>query len=225
MIAAVTAASAKYALYLAVALFPSLLLREYVKAQTATHLGDMTPRLYGRATLRPKPHVDPLGTVILPLFLLVLVAARAAVTPFAYAKPMPLSPERLRKPGRDIFLVSFAGPAANLVVAVAASVLLRVVGLGGGALTLFLLAWLQVNIVLLVFHLMPIPGLDSSRIIARYLPPRAREIYSNLDQYLPLFMLLIYFLLAAPVLAFVRFIGNAVCSLIGGGDCLNLIPY
>jgi hypothetical protein len=74
--------------------------------------------------------------------------------------------------------------------------------------------------VLCVFHLMPIPGLDASRILQRFLHGRSREIYTNLDQFLPLFMLLIYFLLGAPVLAFVRFLGNALCGLIVGGDCL-----
>lgn len=224
MIAAVTAGSAKYALYLAVALTPSLLLREYVKAHAARRLGDMTPTLYGRATFKPKPHLDPIGTGFLPGFLLLLVAARFPVTPFAYAKPMPLSPDRLRNPNRDIVWVSLAGPGANLAVAVAASLLLRLVGLELGEVTIFLLAVLQINIVLCVFHLMPIPGLDASRILARFLHGRAREIYSNLDQFLPLFMIVIYFLLAAPVLAFVQFLGNALCSLIGGGDCLSLFP-
>jgi Zn-dependent protease len=184
----------------------------------------MTPKLYGRATLRPKPHFDPLGTAILPGLLLALVASGLPIAPFAYAKPMPLSPERLRNPKRDIILVSLAGPAANLVVAIAASLLIRLVGLGSKDLFLFLLAMLQANIILCVFHLMPVPGLDASRILAQFLHGRAREVYTNLDQFLPLFMIVIYFLLAAPVLAFVRVLGNALCSLIGAGDCLNFIP-
>ena len=220
MIAAVTGLSARYALYLAIALLPSLLFREYVKAQAARRLGDMTPTLYGRATLKPKPHFDPLGTGILPGFLLLLVAANASVTPFAYAKPMPMSPDRLRNPSRDIVWVSLAGPGTNLLVAIVAGLVLRLVGLNAGEVTLFVGAWLQINVVLCVFHLMPIPGLDASRILARYLHGRAREIYSNLDQFLPLFMIVIYFLLAAPVLSFVRFLGNALCGLIVGGDCL-----
>ncbi|MFL5799786.1 MAG: site-2 protease family protein [Actinomycetota bacterium] len=224
MIATVTAASARYALYLAIALLPSLLLRENAKAQAARRLSDMTPTLYGRATFKPKPHFDPLGTGFLPAFLLLLVAARYPVTPFAYAKPMPLSPDRLRNPNRDIVWVSLAGPGANLALAVVAGVLLRLVGLGAGELTLFLVAWVQMNIVLVVFHLMPIPGLDASRILSRFLHGRAREIYSNLDQFLPLFMIVIYFLLAAPVLSFVRFLGNALCGPIAGFDCLNVFP-
>jgi Zn-dependent protease len=224
IVAAISGPSLRYAIYLGIALFSSLMLREYAKAQAATRLGDMTPKLYGRATLRPKPHFDPLGTAILPGFLLLLAAAQASVAPFAYAKPMPLSPERLRNPNRDIIWVSLAGPIANLVVAIVASLLLRLVGIGSREVFLFILAWLQMNIVLCIFHLMPVPGLDASRILARFLHGRAREIYTNLDQFLPLFMIVIYFLLAAPVLAFVRVLGNAVCSLIGAGNCLDFIP-
>lgn len=220
MIAALTADGAKYAAYLGVGLFIGLMLREYAKAQVATRLGDMTPKLYGRATLRPKPHFDPLGTGILPGFLLLLAASGLPVAPFAYAKTMPLSPERLRNPNRDIIWVSLAGPGANLGMAVVAGLLLRLVGLNVGQLTLFLAACLQASVVLCVFQLMPIPGLDGSRILARFLHGRAREIYTNLDQFLPLFMIVIYFLLGAPVLTFVRFLGNALCGLIVGGDCL-----
>jgi Zn-dependent protease len=220
MLAAITADTAKFAVYLGVGLIGGLLIREDAKAQAATRLGDMTPKLYGRATLRPKPHFDPLGTGILPGFLLLLVASGLRIAPFAYAKPMPLSPERLRNPNRDIIWVSLAGPGANLAVAIVAGLLLRLTGFGSGEIFVFLAAVLQANIVLCVFHLMPIPGLDASRILARFLHGRAREVYSGLDQFLPLFMIVIYFLLSAPVLAFVRFIGNALCQPIAGFNCL-----
>ena len=220
MIAAITPEGAKFALYLGISLLIGLLVREYAKAQVARRLGDMTPQLYGRATLKPKPHFDPLGTGILPGFLLLLSASGLPVAPFAYAKPMPLSPERLRNPSRDIIWVSLAGPGANLAMAVVAGLLLRLVGLNVGEVTAFLVAALQASIVLCVFQLMPIPGLDGSRILAQFLHGRAREVYTNLDQFLPLFMIVIYFLLGAPVLTFVRFLGNTLCGLIVGGDCL-----
>jgi len=219
VVAAITAQGAKFALYLGIGLIGGLLVREYTKAKVARRLGDMTPQLYGRATLRLKPHFDPLGTAILPGFLLLLVASGLGIAPFAYAKPMPLSPERLRNPDRDIIWVSLAGPGANLGIAIGAGLLLRLTGFGGGEIFAFLLAVLQANIVLCVFHLMPIPGLDASRILARFLHGRAREVYTNLDQFLPLFMIVIYFLLSAPVLAFVRFISNALCQPIAGFDC------
>jgi len=181
-----------------------------------TRLGDMTPKLYGRATLKPKPHFDPLGTGILPGFLLALAASGLNIAPFAYAKPMPQSPERLRNPSRDIIWVSLAGPGANLVMAIVVGGLLRLVGLTAGDLTLFLAAALQASIVLCVFHLMPIPGLDGSRLLARALPPRPREISVNLDQYLVLFILAVVFLLPGPLLGIVDALTNAVCGLVGG---------
>jgi Zn-dependent protease len=220
VIAVITAGGVRFAVYLGIGLLAGLLLREYTKAQTSTRLGDMTPKLYGRATLRPKPHFDPLGTGILPGFLLALAASGLNIAPFAYAKPMPQSPERLRNPSRDIIWVSLAGPGANLVMAIVVGGLLRLVGLTAGDLTLFLAAALQASIVLCVFHLMPIPGLDASWILARFLHGRAREVYTNLNQFLPLFMIVIYFLIGAPVLTFVRFLGNALCGAIVGGDCL-----
>ena len=86
MIGAVTAIDARFALYLLVGLAIGLPLREFAKAWTALRLGDMTPRLYGRLTFRPKPHFDPFGTGILPIFLLVLSAAGASVPVFAYER-------------------------------------------------------------------------------------------------------------------------------------------
>jgi len=87
-------------------------------------------------------------------------------------------------------------------------------------LTKFLFAALQINVVLFVFNLMPIPGLDGARILARFLHGRAREVYTNMDQYLPLFMLVIFFLLGGPILTFVNALGNALCRPLAGITCL-----
>jgi Zn-dependent protease len=209
----------KVAFYLLIALVPALLLHEYAHARVSEKLGDWTPRRYGRATLNPRPHVDPLGTVILPGFLLVLFAAGAGAIPFAYAKPMPYNPAGLRNPRRDTVLVALAGPGVNLAVGLAAGLALRVVGGGSEDLAAFLFGLLLVNVFMGVFQLMPIPGLDGSRILARYLSGRAREVYTNLDQFLPLFMLLIFFLLAAPVLGFVNIFTDALCELFTAGGC------
>jgi Zn-dependent protease len=215
----VTGETIRFAFYLLVALVPALVLHEYAHAKVSERLGDWTPSRYGRATLKPRPHVDPLGTVILPGFLLILVAAGAGAVPFAYAKPMPYNPTGLRNPRRDAVLVALAGPAVNLAVGLVAGLLLRVAG-GGGELGLFLFSVLVVNVFMGVFQLMPIPGLDGARIVARYLSGRAREVYTNLDQFLPLFMLLIFFLLAAPVLGFVEIFTGALCDLFTAGRCL-----
>ena len=85
----------------------------------------------------------------------------------------------------------------------------------------FLLAGLIVNVVLCVFNLVPIPGLDGSKIVGQVLSGRAQHVYRNLDEYLPLFMLLVFFILAGLTLTFVRALGNALCRLITGQDCIT----
>jgi len=220
----VTAETIKFALYLLVALIPSLALHEYAHAFLAERLGDPTARRFGRRTLNPKTHFDPFGTGLLPGLLLVLRAANVGLPVFAYAKPQPLNPMNLRNPNRDTLWIALAGPLANLGLAIVAALALRVLlpGQTGSPSELirFLAAVLQVNVVLFVFNLMPIPGLDGAKILARFLHGRAREVYTNMDQYLPLFMLVIFFLLGAPVLTFVNALGNALCNAIVGGSCL-----
>jgi Zn-dependent protease len=220
----VSAESVKFALFLLIALVPSLALREFARAAMADRLGDPTARRFGRRTLNPRPHFDPFGSGILPGLLLILRAAGVGFPVFAYAKPVPLNPGNLRNPQRDIVWISLAGPLANLALAVIAALAVRVAWpdrtTPPSDLAKFLFAALQINVVLFVFNLMPIPGLDGARILARYLHGRAREVYTSMDQYLPLFMLVIFFLLGAPVLTFVNALGNALCKPLAGITCL-----
>jgi Zn-dependent protease len=207
----------RLAIYLAIALVPSLVLHEYGHAVASDRLGDPTPRRWGRLTLNPRPLFDPFGSVILPVLALVLVASGnglALLPVFAYAKPMPLDPSYLRNPGRDATLIVLAGLGANLAIGAVAGVVLRT-GLTGDV-GLFVYAVLIVNVFMFVFQLMPIPGLDGSKLLARFLPPHPRAVYVNLDQYLVLFMLVVFFILAGPLLGIVRALAGAVCSLLAG---------
>jgi Zn-dependent protease len=206
----------KFAVYLAVALVPSLVLHEYAHGFAAGKLGDPTPRRWGRLTLNPRPLVDPFGSVILPALLLILVASgQGCLLPvFAYAKPIPLDPNYLRHRDRDTTLIALAGPAANVVLAAIAGAAYRV-GLTG-EVALFVEAFLIVNVFMCVFQLMPVPGFDGARILARFLPPRPRQVFVNLDQYQVLFVLVVFFLLAGPFIAIVRAIANALFGLLAG---------
>lgn len=206
----------KFAIYLAVALLPSLVLHEYAHAYAADKLGDPTPRRWGRLSLHPKPLIDPFGSVILPGLILLLVAAgQGFVLPiFAYAKPMPLDPTYLRNRKRDSLIVVLVGPAANLALAAVAGAVIRT-GLGG-EIGLLVLAFLYVNVFMFVFQFMPVPGLDGAKLLARVLPQRPREVYVSLDQYLVLFMLVIFFLLAGPLLGIVRSLADVLFSLLAG---------
>jgi len=221
----VTVETALLVLYLAIGLGVGLVVHEYAHAYVALRLGDQTPRLSGRLTLDPRPHVEVFGTIILPGILLLTVLLGGGLfggNPFvfAYAKPQPLNPWSLRRPDQQVTLISLAGPAANVLLAFVFGALFRTVGGGGGEVARLLGACLIVNVIMAAMNLMPVPPLDVSRVVARYLPPRAREVMTNLEQYGALFMLLIFFIFAGPIFTFVRIIGNGICRLVAGVDCL-----
>ena len=215
-----TSDTLKLALYVLIALVPALVLHEYAHAFVATRLGDPTPRRWGRLTLNPKPLIDPFGSLILPALSLILIATgNGLLIPiFAYAKPLPVDPTYLKNRDRDTILIAVAGLVANVLLAIAAGILVRV-GASGEVLV-FARAWIVVNALMFGFQLMPIPGLDGSRLLVRVLPPRPREIYANLDQYLVLFMLVVFFLLAGPLIGIVRAFANMVCRIATGVDCI-----
>ena len=210
--------SLKFAAFLAIGLVPSLFLHEYAHAFAADRLGDPSPRRWGRLGLNPRPMIDPFGTFILPGLVLVLVASgNFCLLPiFAYAKPMPLDPHHLRNPKRDAMLVTLAGLGANLVLAIVSGLALRA-GIDG-ELGNLVYALFLVNVYMFVLQLMPVPGLDGAKLLAPALPPRAREVYTNLDHYLVLFILVIFFLLSGPLLAIVRALAEVLTRLIVGGE-------
>ena len=209
----------RLALYFAVALVPALVLHEFAHAFVAERLGDPTPRRWGRMTLNPKALIDPFGSLILPGLALILIASRGSllIPIFAYAKPLPLDPTYLKNRTRDPILITVAGLAANVLLAIVAGVALRI-GVTGEVRDLAS-AWLVVNALMFGFQLMPVPGLDGSKLLARALPPRPREIYVNLDQYLVLFILVIFFLLAGPLIGIVQAFSNIVCEVASGVTC------
>ena len=209
----------KFAAYLGIALVPAFVLHEYAHAFVADRLGDPSPKRWGRLTLNPKPSIDPFGSLILPVLALILVAARGEILlpVFAYAKPMPLDPMAFKDPRRDYAWVVLAGLIANIALTIPAGILIRI-GVSGEVL-LFAISWLLVNAFMFGLQLMPIPGLDGSKLLAPFLPPRAREVYVNLDQYLVLFILVIFFLLAGPLFAIVNAFANLACKLAAGITC------
>ena len=154
-----------------------LTVHEYAHARAAEMLGDPTARDLGRVTLNPLAHIDPLG-------LIMLYIAR-----FGWAKPVPVDPRYFRDPKKDMMLVSLAGPAANLVLAVLVALVLRAglmnVGTGGLGQAVGYMAFyaVSINVILAVFNLIPIPPLDGSKILLGLLPPehaRALERYERI---------------------------------------------
>ena len=203
----------KFAAYLGISLVPALVLHEYAHAFVAVRLGDPTAKRWGRLTLNPKPLIDPFGSLI-------LVAARGVLLlpVFAYAKPMPVDPTFFKNPRRDMNLVVLAGLLANIVLAFLGGLVIRA-GVTG-ELGTFARAWLIVNAFMFGFQLMPVPGLDGAKLLAPFLPPRPREVYVNAEQYLVLFILVIFFILSGPLLSIVDTFANVACNLASGGDCL-----
>ena len=154
-------------------LFPPFLMavvcHEVSHGFVAERLGDPTARQAGRLTLNPLRHVDPFGTILLPLLL------RLVHSPFVFgwAKPVPVNYSNLRHPKRDMFWIGAAGPAANFLLAGAAAGLLKIGGSSIPALAGVLLQYFAaINLVLGTFNLLPVPPLDGSRVLAGLLPPR-----------------------------------------------------
>jgi len=218
----ITSGSLRDVVFLAAGLLVGLVVHEYVHAFVALRFGDMGPKLAGRLTLRPRPHVEAFGTLLLPGILLLKVLFGGAPFVFAYAKPQPLNQWGFRKQDRQVILVSLAGPAANLVLAVVFGLLLRIVVQASSSATLFQLLrdLVIVNVILSVMNLMPIPPLDGARVVATLLPPRPREVMTNLEPYGALFMLVIFFIISGPIFSFVKVIGDGICQTVAGVDCV-----
>lgn len=158
-------------LLLPVLLF-ALVFHEYAHAYVAYRLGDMTARYHGRLTLNPLAHLDPLGALMI-LFV-----------GFGWAKPVPVDPRNLRHPRTDMMKIAFAGPGANLLLALGGGLLLRL-GIQGAPWGLMLLMFTQINIALAVFNLIPIPPLDGSQIFSGLLIRTQPQLVHNLQTYGP----------------------------------------
>lgn len=178
---------------------------ELAHGWAAIRLGDPTPRMTGRMTIKLKPHVDPIGTLILPGVLLVATLFRSDLGFFfGWCKPISTHPSRFRNPRRDGVLFALAGPAFNLAVAGAAAIAYRQVTAGGLAIVLGAIT--IVNSFLFVLNLFPIPPLDGSRILARFLSPTAAMKMEELSQYFILFLVALFLL-------FRGLIGNMAAAL------------
>ena len=161
----------------------AITVHEAAHGYVARHYGDNTAWMLGRVTLNPLKHIDPLGTILMPLLLYI---ATSGAFLFGYAKPVPVRFDRLRHPKRDMIWVALAGPVANLIQALFWGALLYVL-LGLGVSEPFFLQMCKggvlVNIVMFAFNLFPLPPLDGGRVLAGLLPRHAANALSRVEPY------------------------------------------
>jgi len=161
----------------------AITLHEAAHGYAARHFGDNTAWMMGRVTLNPVPHIDWLGTLVMPL---ALYFATSGAMLFGYAKPVPVRFDRLDNPKRDMIWVALAGPGINLVQALLWGVLLYVL-VGTGLQERFFLemcrAGMLANVVMFAFNLFPLPPLDGGRIVVRLLPWRQALMFSRIEPY------------------------------------------
>lgn len=187
----------------------ALTFHEFSHGWVANRLGDPTARLAGRLTMNPLAHLDPIGTIML------------FIAHIGWAKPVPVNPYNLHNPKRDIVWVSFAGPGANLLMALAFGLVIRAFDTGGplSSITLphpvliMIIYGVIINLALAAFNLIPIPPLDGSQILGGILPEEAEREYRKLDRFGPMLVIVLVmggYLLNIPFLwwilmPFIRF--------------------
>ena len=161
----------------------AITIHEAAHGYAARHFGDNTAAMMGRITLNPIKHIDPIGTILMPLM---LYFATSGTFLFGYAKPVPVRFDQLRNPKRDMIWVALAGPASNFVQAIFwALVLVLLVGLGQNERFFLEMcrAGITVNLVMWAFNLFPLPPLDGGRILVGLLPWKQAQAVARVEPY------------------------------------------
>jgi Zn-dependent protease len=174
----------------------AITLHEAAHGYVARMFGDNTAAAAGRVTLNPVRHIDPIGTIVVPLAILLMSKLfGGAGLLFGWAKPVPVDFGRLRRPKRDMLWVAAAGPGSNLLQAIIWALSLRLMAGGQVQESFFLemaIAGVNINLVLMALNLLPLPPLDGGRIVFSLLPNRMAFQYSKLEPYgIPILLLLL----------------------------------
>jgi len=189
------------AIFQIVVLIFSAIFHEYMHGWMANELGDSTAKDEGRLTMNPLPHIDPIGSVFLPAILLI----SGSPFVFGWAKPVPFNPYNLSDKKYGAAKVAIAGPLGNLMIAIFFGLVLRFFSITSMALAGLLQLIVYINLLLMVFNLVPIPPMDGSKVLMPLLPYSWQIKYANLEKYgmlLVLFFIMFGFQLIIPVIEF-----------------------
>lgn len=171
----------------------AITLHEVAHGWVAKLLGDPTAQMLGRLTINPIKHIDPVGTVVLPLLFIALKTGFM----FGWAKPVPVTWQNLKNPKRDMALVAVAGPSANLLMAIFWAVVLKITSHFEGSMVIPLIymcqAGIAFNIMLMVLNLLPLPPLDGGRILSGLLPDRWSFYVDKIEPYGFIILLVLLF--------------------------------
>jgi len=176
-------------------MIPSAIIHEYMHGWMADRLGDPTARYAGRLSLNPKVHIDPIGTVLMPI---ILYLATAGGFVFAYAKPVPFNPHNLRNQKWGPVMVALAGPLSNLFLALVFGLMVQFMPYGPA--TPFLGIIVFTNVLLAVFNAIPIPPLDGSKLLFAIMPPSMDHIKHMLNRF-GFFFVILFMLYGWPLVS------------------------
>lgn len=180
----------------------SAIIHEYMHGWAADRLGDPTAKNEGRLTLNPIAHVDLWGSIAMPALLYIATAGSLI---FGYAKPVPFNPYNLRDQKYGSAKVAAAGPLANLITAVVFGLVLRFAPIDSAIISSLLTVVVQINLVLMIFNLIPIPPLDGSKVLMAFLPYRWQLKFMELERFgflLVLLFIVFGFSLIIPIIVF-----------------------
>ena len=179
----------------------SAIIHEYMHGWMADRLGDPTAKNAGRLTLNPLPHIDPFGSILMPA---ILVLTNAGFV-FGWAKPVPYNPNNLSDQKYGSAKVAAAGPLANLIVALFFGLILRLAPITSPQLILFIQIIVFINLLLMVFNLLPLPPLDGSKVIAPFLPHSWQVRFAAMERYgifIVLLFVMLGFQIIIPIISF-----------------------
>ncbi len=180
----------------------SIIIHEIAHGFMADKLGDPTARLQGRLTLNPIKHIDPVGSIFVPL-----ITSLSGFT-FGWAKPVEYNPYNLKNKRQGEFLIALAGPMSNLLLAVIFGLIIRIASAGATAITPFIEICsyiVIINLVLAIFNLIPLPPLDGSKLLFAWLPQQYGKLRMVLETYGMIFILVVVFFLwpvISPIISF-----------------------